>query len=43
MVWVVLDGEVKAEELADPLVLRDGGEALVQQELEAVVVRAHTK
>jgi hypothetical protein len=26
---VVLDGEVKAEELADPLVLWDGGEALV--------------
>jgi hypothetical protein len=25
---MVLDGEVKPEELADPLVLRDGGEAL---------------
>jgi hypothetical protein len=38
---VILDGEVEAEELADPLVLRDGGEVLVQQELEAVVVHTH--
>ena len=39
----VLDGEVEAEELADPLMLRHGGESLIKQELQAVVVRAHTE
>ena len=39
----VLNGEVKAKELADPLMLWHGGEALVQQELEAVVIRANTE
>ena len=39
----VLDGEVETEELVDPLMLRHGGEALVQQELQVVVVRAHTE
>jgi hypothetical protein len=35
-----LNGEVKAEELADPLVLWHGGEALIQQELKSEVVGA---
>ena len=42
MAGEILDGEVEAEELADPLMLQHGGEALVQQKLEAVVVRADT-
>jgi hypothetical protein len=37
------DSEIKAEELADPLVLYCHQKALVQQVLEAVVVRAHHK
>jgi hypothetical protein len=43
MARTILDGEVKAKELADPLVLRYGGEALVQQELEAVLIRVNAK
>ena len=38
-VWLVLHQEVVAYELADPVVLRDRGEALVEEELQAVVVR----
>jgi hypothetical protein len=34
----VFNLEVEAEQLVDPLVLRHGGEALIQQELEAIVV-----
>jgi hypothetical protein len=37
----VLDGEIEAEELVDPLVLRNGGEPLVWQELQVVVIRAN--
>ena len=37
----VFDGEVEAEQLADPLVLRNGRQALVQEELEAVMVSAN--
>jgi hypothetical protein len=36
---LVLDGEVETEELAHPMVLRNGGQALVEKVLEAVVVR----
>ena len=36
----VLDGEGKPEQLAEPLVLRHGGQPLVQEELQAVVVGA---
>jgi hypothetical protein len=36
----VLDGEVKPKQLAEPLVLRHGGQPLVQEELQAVVVGA---
>ena len=39
----ILDSELEAKEFADPLMLRHGGEALVQQELEAVVIRANTE
>ena len=39
----VLHSEVEAEQLADPLVLRNGGEPLIQQVLEAVVVRPDQK
>jgi len=35
----VLDREVKPQELADPMVLRDRGQALVEEVFEAVVVR----
>ena len=38
MPWLVLYGEFEAEESAHPLVLRDGGQPLIQQVLEAVVV-----
>jgi hypothetical protein len=37
----VLDGEVEPEQLADPLVLRNGGEALVQEVLQAIVISPH--
>ena len=37
----VFDGEVKAEQLADPLVLRNGRQALVQEELQVVMVSAN--
>jgi len=36
---LVLDGEVEAEQLANPMVLGNGGKALIQQKLEAMVVR----
>ena len=36
----VLHGEVEAKQLADPLMLRNGGEALIQEKLQAVVVSA---
>jgi hypothetical protein len=36
---LVLDGEVEAQQLANPVVLRNGGQALVQQILQAVVIR----
>ena len=36
----ILDGEVEPEQLAKPLVLRHGGQPLVQEELQAVVVGA---
>ena len=39
----ILDGEVEAEELADPLVLRYGRQPLIQEELQAVVVRANVE
>ena len=35
------DGEVVAEQLGDPLVLRQGGEALVEEEFERIVIGAH--
>ena len=35
------DGEVVAEQLGDPLVLSHGGEALVEEELERIVIGAH--
>ena len=35
---LVLDDEVKAKELADPMVLRDRCKALVEEELQAIVV-----
>jgi hypothetical protein len=38
-----LDGEIVAEQLGDPLVLRQGGEALVEEELERIVIGAHDK
>ena len=34
----ILHSEVKAEELADPLMLRNSGQALVKQKFETVVV-----
>jgi hypothetical protein len=34
----VLHREIEAQELADPVALRDGGEALVEEVLQAVVV-----
>ena len=39
-VGLILDGEVDAKELADPLMLRHRRQTLVQQELEAVVIGA---
>jgi hypothetical protein len=36
--WFVFHSEVKAQELAHPMMLRYGGKALVQQKLEAVLV-----
>jgi hypothetical protein len=38
---LVFDGEIVAEELADPMMLRNRGEALIKQKLEAVVVCPH--
>ena len=35
---LVLDGEVKAEKLAHPVVLWDGGQALIQQKFKTVMV-----
>ena len=35
----ILDGEVKVEQLSDPVMLWDRHEALVEEVLEAVVVR----
>jgi hypothetical protein len=35
---LVFDAEVEAQQLADPMVLRDRGKSLVEQVLEAVVV-----
>jgi hypothetical protein len=34
----VLHREIEAQELVDPVVLRDGGEVLVKEVLQAVVV-----
>jgi len=31
--WLVLDGEIEAQQLADPVMLRDRGKMLVQLEL----------
>jgi hypothetical protein len=39
----VHDVEVVAKELADPLVLRHGRQALVQQELQAIMVSTNIK
>lgn len=39
----ILHGEIKAEQLVDPLMLRHGREPLIQQVLEAVVVRVNLK
>ena len=39
----LLDGEIEAEQLTDPLVLRDHQQALVQKELQAVVVNTDQK
>jgi hypothetical protein len=36
---LVLHGEVEAQQFADQVMLRDRGEALVEEVLEAVVVR----
>jgi len=36
----ILHGEVEAEQLAEPLVLRDRGQPLVEEVLQAVVVGA---
>jgi hypothetical protein len=36
---LVLDGEVEAQQLANPMVLRNGGQAQVQQILQVVVIR----
>lgn len=40
---LVLNGGVKPEEHADPMVLRDHRKALVEEELEAIVVHSHQK
>jgi hypothetical protein len=39
--WTILHREVQAKELVDPLMLRHRRQPLVQEELEAVVVRAN--
>lgn len=39
--WIELDPEVKPQEFVGPLMLWNCGEPLVEQELEAVMVRAH--
>jgi len=36
--WLVVNGEVEPQELADPMVLWNGGKALIQQVLEAIVI-----
>jgi hypothetical protein len=38
LAYFLFHGEVKAQELAHPMMLRYGGKALVQQKLEAIVV-----
>jgi hypothetical protein len=38
---LVLNAEVEAEKLANTVMLRDRGEALVQQEFQAVVIRTY--
>jgi hypothetical protein len=42
--WLVLDGEIEAQQFVDPMALwNNGGQALVQQVLQAVVVRLNAK
>ena len=37
---MVLHGEVEAEKLADPLVLGNGGQALIQHKLQGIMICA---
>jgi hypothetical protein len=41
LAWVELHAEIVTKQLAYPRVLWYGGEALIEEELEGVVVRAH--
>jgi hypothetical protein len=41
--WLVPDKEIEVQQFVDPKVLWNGGQALVQQVLQAVVVRLDAK
>jgi hypothetical protein len=41
--WLVLDSEVEPEQLTDPLVLWNRRQALVEKELQVVMVSANKK
>jgi len=40
---LILHGEVEPLHFADPVVLRDGGQALIQEKFQAIVVSTHQK